>query len=1262
MPFHFRAWEPTRAFGDPAQAAKSFNAAVKSLKKETPGLGEADLCFEVIDVRPSSADAPVEKFIQAVAGLFLQDFDQRSALWPNSRLLFAGLARSLTDWEPEGQRRSINKDVELFIRAAQSLGIGHYVCIAPDPPRPAGSDAPEAGGNSQRIMSALFAFKRYYSNPRHAATDAVALLDKLSADIAALIGSAQNREGFERLGMIGSYDDPTSVRDDEILLDEIRLTYQLGKRGRLSKYSPERALREGKHQATLELDLPSTSYALLDKIEEWVPQWAGGYAVCKNGECGHAMGAIGDPDAAQWLAGATFKMKRYEMLRDLGRLIGSNSIGSLRRRLGEARSDTTPLFLVIDDFIYAWVTKRKRPGEKNDDDYVVEGMKRAFKVVGCGAEDFVVVPSRVMPCDETRLSGDAQRRIIRKTGSKPVTLDGEPAPPLQDPEHYAAILIDPEATSDALGPLRVQRLAGHLGEIRAHAAKNERGGSAARNPCIIAYSQRESAGHVQQCLNLGAAAFAAKHRPYHLLFDLNRVLADAGPGRPSTDKASQFRILRSLKAHTTAKLNRDSGPAYIHGGLYRGSNKAVPSLDDFLTDMREETWIRSLPKADLHCHIGTCIDYPTVEMMALNTVGYMLGARREVHPPAKDDGAWAGKAAKGTKAADGAKAMLTKIARIVSLAEELAETGRQKPGSDADAPPLLILAAAAAAVVQRDGGLKFKPFGLGDAVIDHLRSIDERCALFEVGAALVAMISLYPRRRKGAAPYEAEDGAVDYLESLSKDVSISRTPADPEEFTLRAALDHALQRGMHRMNELVHRWDGRFTADQIRSAAQQNHAGAAGGLRQLIEALRVRVGEAERVLKRFLNPRKPTPPEARQQEEERKTALKWLADNKANMVRDRVAGGVHPLEPYVLAARAPEREGRRSGLQLYLQGADLLGSAHLQYPDNLLLAAYAITRDNARDNIVYSEVRCETTGYTRAGMSAVDATEMLRHGFNIASLFLATQPAADEGGPEKDPPRKWPLVRTNILLAAKRHKKEAEARKVVALLEAYLERRPADVERSLARLRYPQPFPSWWRPADVVGFDVSGDESRDGGWLAKVIEPLEARSSPITIHAGEAADAQSIWHAVYRLNATRIGHGLRLNEDQALLSYCVREGICMEMCPNSNAATNGFRCIPAFDKSPYPLLQYEYPLLQYMRAGMEVSLGTDNRYLHSQGRRNLTSEYIAAARLVGGLTRWEVLQIVKAGFKNAFLAKVEISEMLGAVEEAIYNRVVSNAA
>ena len=114
----------------------------------------------------------------------------------------------------------------------------------------------------------------------------------------------------------------------------------------------------------------------------------------------------------------------------------------------------------------------------------------------------------------------------------------------------------------------------------------------------------------------------------------------------------------------------------------------------------------------------------------------------------------------------------------------------------------------------------------------------------------------------------------------------------------------------------------------------------------------------------------------------------------------------------------------------------------------------------------------------------------------------------------------------------------------------------------------------------------------------------------------------------------------------------------MEMCPNSNMFTNTYELPDAGDASEPGTGEMAYPLRDYMEEGLEVCLATDNRYIHRVGTQTLTSEYMTAALLSGGLTRWEILQLVKAGFKNAFLPKNEVEALLSAMEERVY-RIIS---
>jgi adenosine deaminase len=361
-----------------------------------------------------------------------------------------------------------------------------------------------------------------------------------------------------------------------------------------------------------------------------------------------------------------------------------------------------------------------------------------------------------------------------------------------------------------------------------------------------------------------------------------------------------------------------------------------------------------------------------------------------------------------------------------------------------------------------------------------------------------------------------------------------------------------------------------------------------------------------------------------------------------DLFKDSGCAFVPTLSDLVVLPVNPSPEDHR--LLRYLWGCGLLGAEHLQYPENIILAAHDLVRQNVDDNVVYSEVRCETPGYTRAGLSAEMATDLLCQSFDLAEAFERKFKGRS-------------FVRTSILLAAKRHKKEHEIERVISLLAGYLTRRsPPRPSQDKTEV------PTWWQRTRVVGFDLSGDESKNSDGLKRQINRLIELSSPITIHAGEAESAESIWRAVYEYHARRIGHGLRLRERRQLLQFCINEGICMELCPISNCFTSDFVQINREDEDPYKYDPYRiehYPLRHFMESGLEVCVNTDNRSLHGRYGGSLTDEFLWAARLSGSFTRWEVLKLIKAGFKHAFIDKSDAQELIQAVESWMFAQVAN---
>ena len=91
------------------------------------------------------------------------------------------------------------------------------------------------------------------------------------------------------------------------------------------------------------------------------------------------------------------------------------------------------------------------------------------------------------------------------------------------------------------------------------------------------------------------------------------------------------------------------------------------------------------------------------------------------------------------------------------------------------------------------------------------------------------------------------------------------------------------------------------------------------------------------------------------------------------------------------------------------------------------------------------------------------------------------------------------------------------------------------------------------RHKGVVGIDLAGDEANYPGLeFRSLFQRAKSAGLGITIHAGEWGGIESIWNAIGNLWADRIGHGVAVIQDPAMLQVLIDRGICLEVCPTSN--------------------------------------------------------------------------------------------------------------
>ena len=250
-------------------------------------------------------------------------------------------------------------------------------------------------------------------------------------------------------------------------------------------------------------------------------------------------------------------------------------------------------------------------------------------------------------------------------------------------------------------------------------------------------------------------------------------------------------------------------------------------------------------------------------------------------------------------------------------------------------------------------------------------------------------------------------------------------------------------------------------------------------------------------------------------------------------------------------------QSRSGSLATYLE-AFTHTIAVMQTADALHRVAYEAVLDTAADGVVYAEFRFAPFNHTQAGLDPHDVVDSVLGGLS-------------DGGRETG-------MSTALILDAMRQR---------------------DLSTQVARLAVE------FSHRGVVGFDLAGPER---GFPADhhLVACRTAREANLglTIHAGEADGLHSIWTALQRCGAHRIGHGVHIIDDCAVergeivklgpLATYVRDfGVPLEVCPTSNLHTGGWT-------------PETHPVGALYRAGFHITLSTDNRLM---SRTRLSDEF-----------------------------------------------------
>lgn len=157
---------------------------------------------------------------------------------------------------------------------------------------------------------------------------------------------------------------------------------------------------------------------------------------------------------------------------------------------------------------------------------------------------------------------------------------------------------------------------------------------------------------------------------------------------------------------------------------------------------------------------------------------------------------------------------------------------------------------------------------------------------------------------------------------------------------------------------------------------------------------------------------------------------------------------------------------------------------------------------------------------------------------------------------------------------------------------------------------------------EISALDLAGDE---GNWPAELFVDhfREGRDAgwQVTVHAGEAAGAQSIVTAVEKLGATRIGHAVRATEDPAVMDLLRDRRIGIEANLTSNVQTS---TVPDYAG---------HPLKKFLDAGLLATINTDD-----PGISGIDLAYeLDVAAPAAGLNEGQVCRALENAWEIAFL-------------------------
>ena len=246
-------------------------------------------------------------------------------------------------------------------------------------------------------------------------------------------------------------------------------------------------------------------------------------------------------------------------------------------------------------------------------------------------------------------------------------------------------------------------------------------------------------------------------------------------------------------------------------------------------------------------------------------------------------------------------------------------------------------------------------------------------------------------------------------------------------------------------------------------------------------------------------------------------------------------------------------------------------------PDVIHRVTREAVEDAARDNVQYMELRFTPVALSRAERFPLHDV--------MDWVCTSAASAAEEFG-----------IQVRLIASVNRHESPELAEQVAWLAAAHID-------------------------DGIVGMDLAGNEAEFSAMpFAGIFNEAKQAGLHLTIHAGEWGGADNVREAVEQVGAERIGHGVRVMEDENAVALTRERGTTFEVCVTSNYQSG---VVPALSDHPFPRM---------LQAGLDVTLNTDDP---SVSRIDLSHEFKLAHQDLGmplDVLKERVLEATQAAF------------------------------